>query len=90
MEMQLSAEERAMLAGELGPATRLAASILHRTAPRYGAPSLLQVTRAHIDGVIYTGNAGLHCAEHLAELGARVAIPTTLNVGSVDRERWRE
>jgi predicted aconitase len=90
MEIQLSGEERAMLAGELGPATRLAARILHRMAPMYGATSLLPVTRAHIDGVIYTGNAGLQFAEHLAELGARVAVPTTLNVGSVDRQRWRE
>lgn len=90
MEMLLSDEERAMLAGELGPATRLAASILHRMAPMYGATALLPVTRAHIDGVIYTGNAGLDFAEHLADLGARVSVPTTLNVGSVDRERWRE
>ncbi len=90
MEIRLSEEERAMLAGELGPATRLAASILYRMAPMYGATSFLPVTRAHIDGVIYTGNAGLRFAEHLADLGARVAVPTTLNVGSVDRERWRE
>ena len=90
MEIRLSDEERAMLAGELGPATRLAASILYRMAPMYGAASLLPVTRAHIDGVIYTGNAGLDFAEHLADLGARVAVPTTLNVGSVDRKRWRE
>ena len=90
MDMQLSEEERAMLAGELGPATRLAASILCRMAPMYGATSLLPVTRAHIDGVIYTGSAGLGFAEHLADLGARVSVPTTLNVGSVDRERWRE
>jgi predicted aconitase len=90
MEIRLSDDERAMLAGEFGPATRLAASILHRMAPMYGATALLPVTRAHIDGVIYTGNAGLDFAEHLADLGAHVAVPTTLNVGSVDRERWRE
>jgi predicted aconitase len=90
MEMRLSDDERAMLAGEFGPATRLAASILYRMAPMYGATSLLPVTCAHIDGVIYTGNAGLRFAEHLADLGAHVAVPTTLNVGSVDRERWRE
>jgi predicted aconitase len=90
MDIRLSEDERAMLAGELGPATRLAASILHRMAPMYGATSLLPVTRAHIDGVIYTGNAGLRFAEHLADLGAQVSVPTTLNVGSVDRQRWRE
>lgn len=89
LQIRLSDEERAMLAGEFGPATQRAASILRRMAPIYGATSLLPVTHAHIDGVIYTGSAGLRFAEHLANLGARVAVPTTLNVGSVDRERWR-
>ncbi|MCA9878874.1 MAG: aconitase X catalytic domain-containing protein [Thermomicrobiales bacterium] len=89
LQIRLSDEERAMLAGEVGPATQLAASILRRMAPIYGATSLLPVSRAHIDGVIYTGRAGLHFAEHLADLGGKVAVVTTLNVGSVDRERWR-
>ncbi|MFT4037940.1 MAG: aconitase X catalytic domain-containing protein [Thermomicrobiales bacterium] len=90
MELRLSNDELAMLAGELGPATRLAASILCRMAPMYGAASLLPVTSAHIDGVIYTGNSGLDFAEHLAALGARVAVPTTLNAMSMDRQRWQE
>lgn len=88
-ELQLTAEEQAMLAGDCGPATRLAASILVRMAPLYGATSLLPVTRAHIDGVILTGSAGLAFAERLAELGATVSIPTSLNVMSMDRQQWR-
>ena len=32
---------------------------------------------------------GLAFAERLASLGARVAVPTTLNANSVDRRRWR-
>jgi predicted aconitase len=62
--------------------------ILSRMAPLYGASTLLAVTRAHIDGVILTGTAGLEFAERLADLGGQVAVPTTLNVMSTDRQRW--
>jgi predicted aconitase len=79
-----------MLIGSLGPAVQLAMRILTRMAPLYGASSLLAVTRAHIDGVILTGAAGLEFAERLADLGGRVAVPTSLNVMSMDRQRWRD
>ena len=74
-----------MLDGTHGPAVQLAMRILTRMAPLYGASSLLPVTRAHIDGVILTGAAGLEFAERLADLGGQVAVPTTLNVMSMDR-----
>jgi predicted aconitase len=78
-----------MLAGDAGEATQLAMRVLCRMAPLYGAASLIRVTRAHIDGVILSGTAGLDFAERLTDLGARVAVPTTLNVMSMDRQRWR-
>jgi predicted aconitase len=79
-----------MLEGRQGPAVQLAMRILSRMAPLYGAKSLLPVTRAHIDGVILSGPAGLEFAERLAELGGQVSVPTTLNVMSMDRQRWRD
>ncbi|MBA2520373.1 MAG: DUF521 domain-containing protein, partial [Chloroflexia bacterium] len=79
-----------MLAGAGGEATRLAMRILVRMAPLYGADRLLEVTRAHIDGCIYEGDAGLEFAERLARLGGVVRVPTSLNVVSLDRSRWRE
>ena len=78
-----------MLRGERGPAVALAMRIVTRMAPLYGASRLLEVTRAHIDGVILSGDAGLGFAEKLADLGGRVAVPTSLNVMSMDRERWQ-
>lgn len=90
VNLTLDADERAMLDGAQGPAVQLAMRILTRMAPLYGASSLLPVTRAHVDGVILTGGAGLAFAERLAELGGRVAVPTTLNVMSMDRERWHD
>src|SRR5262249_31195577 len=61
-----------------------------RLAPLYGATSLLPITRAHIDGCIYQGDAGLEFAERLAAVGGRVAVPTSLNVVSLDHRRWRQ
>jgi predicted aconitase len=90
VNLALDDHERGMLAGSGGPAVQLAMRILTRMAPLYGASSLLSITRAHIDGVILTGSAGLEFAERLANLGGRVAVPTSLNVMSMDRQRSRE
>lgn len=89
-ELSLTSDERAILAGDAGPAAALAMRIVARTAPLYGATSLLAVTRAHIDGCIYEGDAGLAFAERLASLGGQVRVPTSLNVISLDRTHWRE
>lgn len=88
--LTLTSEESAMLAGEYGEATRLAMRIVARMAPLYGASSLLPVTRAHIDGCIYEGDAGLEFAERLAALGGKVRVPTSLNVVSLDHQQWRQ
>jgi predicted aconitase len=90
LAITLAAEECAMLAGEHGAAKQMAMRILTRMAPPYGASALLPITRAHIDGVILSGAAGLEFAERLADLGGRVAVPTSLNVMSMDRQRWRQ
>jgi len=85
----LSDEEQAMLAGEHGEAAAFATRVLARLAPLYGAERLIPVTRAHIDGCIYSGDAGLEYAERLVRMGGRVRVPTSLNVVSLDRTRWR-
>jgi hypothetical protein len=90
MDLQLSARDRAMLEGEHGPAAKMAMSILVRMAGVYGAAELMDITQAHIDSTIYVGDAGLEFAERLATLGAKVSVPTTLNVSGVDEHHWRE
>ncbi|MFN8591371.1 MAG: aconitase X catalytic domain-containing protein [Thermomicrobiales bacterium] len=87
--VDLDAEEQFILSGGAGPASALAMRILARMAPLYGACRLLPVTRAHLDGVIYSGDAGLEFAERLASEGGQVAVRTSLNVMSMDRERWQ-
>ena len=65
-------------------------SILLRVAEIWGAAELLDIAGAHIDSTIYIGPAGLEFAERLAALGAKVAVPTTLNVGGLDEHHWQE
>lgn len=90
MTLTLSVEDQAMLNGSYGPATKMAMSILVRMAEVSGAKELLDITGAHIDSTVYIGDAGLEYAERLASLGAKVAVPTTLNVSGVDEYHWKE
>jgi predicted aconitase len=79
-----------MLDGAHGPAVQMAMSILAQMAEVYAAQELMDITAAHIDSSIYIGEAGLEFAERLAGLGARVAVPTTLNVSGLDEHHWQE
>jgi predicted aconitase len=88
--LSLSDRDRAMLDGGHGPAAQLAMSILVRMADVYGASALMDVSQAHIDSTIYLGDATLEFAERLASLGARVAVPTSLNVSGVDECGWKD
>ncbi|NVZ64228.1 DUF521 domain-containing protein [Pseudomonas gingeri] len=88
--VELSEHDLALLEGQYGKAAQIAMQIVLQMAELQGAPSLLDVTQAHIDGCIYTGPASLRFAEQLVQWGARVRVPTTLNSISVDQRRWRE
>ncbi|QXI31090.1 cis-3-hydroxy-L-proline dehydratase [Pseudomonas vanderleydeniana] len=86
----LSEHDRNLLDGQYGKAAQVAMQIVLQMAELQGAPALLDVTQAHIDGCIYTGPASLRFAEQLVQWGAQVRVPTTLNSISVDQRRWRE
>src|SRR5215216_3898348 len=88
--LTLSPKDQEMLSGAYGPATKIAMSIVARMAEIAGADELLDITGAHIDSTVYIGDAGLEFAERLAALGAKVAVPTTLNVSGLDEHHWRE
>lgn len=90
MTSTLTPKDRAMLIGEHGPAAKMAMSILVRMADVAGADELLDISGAHIDSTVYIGDAGLEFAERLAHLGAKVSVPTSLNVSGVDEHHWRE
>ncbi len=79
-----------MLDGAHGPAAQFAMSILVRMADVYGAGELMDISQAHIDSTIYLGDATLEFAEKLASLGAKVAVPASLNVSGVDECGWKD
>ena len=82
--MQLTEDERLLLEGASGPAPKLAMRIVVRMAEILGARELVPITSSHIDGCLYHGDGGVEFAERLVELGGRVAVPATLNVGALD------
>jgi predicted aconitase len=82
--LTLSDRDAAMLAGDGSEAQQLAMRFVVAAAEVLEARTLRDVTQAHIDSCLYHGHAGLDFAERLVAGGARVAVPTTLNVSSLD------
>lgn len=90
MSVRLTDQDRAFLAGEAGPGAKLAMAIVARMADVGGATDLLDITAAHIDSALYLGQATLQFAERLAALGAKVRVPSTLNVSGLDEHGWKD
>jgi predicted aconitase len=82
--VELSTHDRELLHGAEGEAAALAMRIVVEMAGVMAADGLIDVEAAHVDGCLYHGLAGLEFAERLVTGGARVRIPTSLNVGALD------
>ncbi len=82
--MLLSAEDRNMFDGGRGDGVAFAMGLVVKLAEVSGASTLVDISGAHIDGCLYHGESGIDYVEHLVNGGARVAVPTTLNVSSLD------
>jgi hypothetical protein len=80
----LSKQDQAMLDGAFGSGVALAMRIVTRTAGVMGATDLIDISSAHIDGCLYHGPVSLDFVERFVESDTKVAVPTTLNVGSLD------
>jgi len=84
MPLHLEDSDTAALNGQQGPTAAAAMQVLVAFAEAMGAERLLDISRAHIDGCLYHGQASLDFAERLVAGGGRVKVPTTLNVGAID------
>lgn len=63
-----------------------------RAAEVLEAERLIPISGAHVDSCLYHGQATLDFVDRLVDGGARVRVPTTLNVGTIDLlhpELWR-
>src|SRR5690349_24877901 len=87
----LSDEDREFVRGERGPGAALAMRVLVAVARSMAAPHLIDIESAHVDGCLYVGPVSIDFARALVDGQARVTVPTSLNVGSIDRrhpDRW--
>ena len=83
--MKLSEHEQRVHSGVSGNAgERMAMEIVVEAARMMGADRLIPIVSGHIDGCLYHGDAGVLFCEKLAEEGARMAVPATTNVGSLN------
>ncbi len=82
MTLELEPQQRDIAARPDGAG--MAMRIVADAARLLGAPRLIPIASAHIDGALYHGDSGTLFAERLVEGGARLAVRATLNVGSLD------
>jgi hypothetical protein len=87
--VRLTEQEKMLLNGEAGEAMRLAMAILVELGEAIGALEMVEVEYVHTDSGFYLGDAGLEFVEHLAALGGKVSVPTSMNNTSFDIERCR-
>lgn len=90
MSVKLRKKDEQMLQGQKGPASQMAMRIMVRMADVVDAPEMMDVSQAHIDGCGLLSETGLEFAETLTAKGAKVSIPTTLNMGPLDLQNWRQ
>ena len=84
MTLALDPSEQELLAGARGAGSALAMRLVVRAAEVLGAGALLPIVGAHVDSCLYHGEATVEFVNRLADGGARVRVPTTLNVGAMD------
>lgn len=82
--MHLTPHEKLILSGGAGPAAAEALDLVVAFGKAAGAQALIPITGAHIDGCLYHGEVCLDFVNRFVDLGGRIAVPTSLNVGSVD------
>ena len=85
----LTDEDTRYLRGERGTGAALAMRVVLAVSASMGASRLVDIESAHVDGCIYVGSVSIDFARALVDGGARVSVPTTLNVGSVDLQHPR-
>jgi len=81
-----------MLSGDYGEVVERSFRLLLRLGEIYGADRMIPVGSVQVAGVSYKsiGDPGLEFLEDIAEKGAKVRVPTTLNPPGMDLEDWKE
>ncbi|HYG53666.1 MAG TPA: aconitase X catalytic domain-containing protein [Burkholderiales bacterium] len=83
--MQLTAEEREILAGKKGEAAKRALEYQVEVGRFWGAKRMVPVTQVHMMGDIEVmGDAGLGFLKEEVSISARCVVPTTTNARCID------
>ena len=90
MSVKLNKQDNQFLAGQHGKAAQMAMRILVRMAEVCRATELMDVSQAHIDGCGLLSETSLEFAETMATQGGCVSVPTTLNMGPLDIQNWKQ
>jgi predicted aconitase len=89
--MRLTAEEKRMLRGEMGPAVKEALELQIEVGRFFGAKRFVPVSNVHMMGDIEVmGDAGKAFLERMAGLGARCVRDTTTNARCIDFDYVRK
>jgi predicted aconitase len=84
LHIDLTAHEKSLLDGASGDGVSMAMRLVVRLAQTMGAERLRPISGAHIDSCLYHGQSGLDYVNVFVDSGAKVVVPTTLNVSSLD------
>jgi len=82
--IELAPIDHALLDGVYGAGAAHAMNLLVRYGKAIGATCFITIQSAHIDGCLYHGPSSLDFVRGFISLGAKVRVPTTLNVAAVD------
>lgn len=88
--MRLTAEEEAMLSGARGPAMQRAMDGLVQLGRAFGAAEMVPIGYAHIHAGMALYLHDVELMEELADLGARMAVPASVNIANADTVNWAQ
>ncbi len=88
--MRLTRLEDEMLDGRHGEAKRRAMDGLVQLGRAFGAEDMVEIGYAHIHAGMAMYLHDVELMEELADLGARMAVPASVNLANADTVNWRQ
>lgn len=88
--MKLTTDEQAMLDGAEGEARRVAMDGLVQLGEAFGAKDMVELGYAHIDAGMALYLKDVELMEDLAAMGAKMAVPASVNITNADIHAWRQ
>jgi predicted aconitase len=82
--MMLSQLDQQRLNGDHGEALKFAMTVLKQVADYTDATAFIDISQAHLVGSYYGGPGDLQVIQKLTDLGAQVAVTTTLSASAAD------